>query len=167
MGQAKGAPSKHQKADDLSVSSSEALWRLIDPNNFELDPNTKKPDLQKLRSTLSGTNISALRLTKLDQHDPIAHVQRVMPGYGIGELSLAEIRKPNNKGHICIVNIEDEEEWPPEAHVCIYKCPGNPELTQIQKHALTEALANKIIREPDKTKMRPRGTRPPRDPNRA
>lgn len=124
--------SKHEKSDDLSVDSSETLWRLIDPEYFDIDSATGSPDLLKLRSTFSGSEISALRPANLDD-PPIDHVQRVMPGFGIGTLSLAALRTPNDKGHTCIINIEEEDEWPPEAHVCIYKHPGKPTLTQIQK----------------------------------
>lgn len=161
----KGEKSKHEKSDDLSVDSSESLYRLIDPDWFEIDTATGKPDLQKLRSAFSNSEVSALRPIKLDQADPVAHIQRVMPGYGIGRLSLATIRDSNEKGHNCIVNIEEENEWPLEAHVCIYKYPGNPRLTQIQKAALTEMLADNVILKPDATKMRPRDERPPTDPS--
>jgi hypothetical protein len=162
---AQGEKSKHEKSDDLSVDSSETLWRLIDPDWFEIDTATQKLDTQKLRSAFSGSEISALRPKKLDPDDPIAHVLRVMPGFGIGALSLGAIRTPNDKGHKCIVNTEEEEEWPLEAHVCIYKHPGKPKLSQTQKAALTEALAENIILKPDASKMRPRDERPPTDPS--
>jgi hypothetical protein len=149
-----GAKREPRLTDDASVLPEEKLWRLIHPKYWEIQPADSKPDLQTLRGVFSGSEISALRPSYLGD-DPLEAVKKVKPGYGIGEFLVSEIRKSDIHGNVIIVRLEDEPEWNKDAHVVIYKSPGNLRLNSTQKAALTDLIAQAIILEPDATKLAP------------
>ncbi len=125
-------------ADDGSVRPGEKIWRLIDPQWYQADPNIPNSPKEVVASAFSG-DVSALRAS-LTSHISEAIVDSVLNGRfarcGIVEFDESEIR-----GNGCAMRLDLQSEWHPDVHVLIIKEPTGKRLNPTIKKALA-ALAN-------------------------
>jgi hypothetical protein len=126
--------------DEPSVKNEEIIWHLIERVHYKDDPNspgTKRISSASFSSGKSGVSFVRRANPKID----LQYVQARFPGCGIAQFTVAQVRAVG-----CIFAIEQDAQWPQDAHICAYKAPGKGRIQGGKVSALVKlATANLIV----------------------
>ena len=126
------------KQDDPNVQDDELLYRLVHPSFAQRNQQNLKI-IEITSQTFKTKSLSSLRLKYLDfntarQADP-ARNRVAKPHYGVAVFSAGFVRQALG----CIICVENEQEFPPDSHVVIYRDASGQPLTASQCKSLATA----------------------------